>query len=76
LDELVGAACRGELAAFNRLVQHYQRQVYNVCFRTLGNPEDAADATQDTFVSAFRGVRAFRGSADGLRPWLLRGAGR
>jgi RNA polymerase sigma-70 factor (ECF subfamily) len=71
-EATVRAACLGELDSFNRLVLHYQRQVYNVCFRTLGNPEDAADATQDVFLSAFRGIRSFRGSPEGLRPWLLR----
>ena len=50
----------------------YQRQVFNVCYRTLGNTEDAADATQDALLSAFRGFKSFKGSAGGLRGWLLR----
>lgn len=62
----------GGIDAFNRLVEQYQRQVYNVCFRTLGNPEDAADATQEAFLGAYRGLAAFRGAAEGFRPWLLR----
>ena len=48
----------------------YQRQVYNVCYRTLGNGDDAADATQDALLSAFRGLKTFRGSANGFRAWL------
>ena len=55
LEPTLHAAQRGDVAAFNTLVQPYQRQVYNVCYRTLGNAEDAADATQDAFLSAFRG---------------------
>jgi RNA polymerase sigma-70 factor, ECF subfamily len=66
------AAQRGDVAAFNALVLAYQRQLYNVCYRTLGNPEDAADATQDALLSAFRGLRTFNGPAGGLRAWLLR----
>jgi RNA polymerase sigma-70 factor (ECF subfamily) len=72
LEEALLAAQRGEVAAFNRMVQVYQRQVYNVCYRTLGNAEDAADATQEALLGAFRGLRTFRGSAAGFRGWLLR----
>ncbi len=72
LDQTLEAAQRGDVAAFNVLVQAFQRQVYNVCYRTLGNSEDAADASQDAFVSAFRGLKSFKGSASGLRSWLLR----
>src|ERR1051326_1091819 len=71
-EDQLRAARRGETAAFNALVQTYQRQVYNVCYRTLGNAEDAADATQDSLLSAFRGIAAFNGPAAGLRGWLLR----
>jgi RNA polymerase sigma factor (sigma-70 family) len=68
----IRAAQRGEIVAFNRLVVQYQRQVYNVCYRTLSNPEDAADATQEAFLGAYRGLSAFRGTPEGFRPWLLR----
>jgi RNA polymerase sigma-70 factor, ECF subfamily len=72
LESALRAAQRGELAAFNDLVRIFQRQVYNVCYRTLGNPDDAADATQDAFLGAYRGVKSFRGPAAGFRGWLLR----
>jgi len=72
LEQTLTAARRGEVAAFNTLVQAYQRQVYNICYRTLGNAEDAADATQDALLNAYRGLESFSGSAAGLRSWLLR----
>lgn len=72
LEPALKSAQRGDVAAFNALAHVYQRQIYNVCYRTLGNAEDAADATQDALVSAFRGIRGFTGSAAGLRSWLLR----
>ena len=72
LEAALNAARRGELGAFNTLVETFQRQVFNVCYRTLGNTEDAADVTQETFLSAFRGLKTFNGSATGLRGWLLR----
>ena len=64
------AARRGDLAAFNQLVLAYQAVVYTVALRTLGNPDDAADATQEAFVSAFKAIREFRGGS--FKAWLLR----
>src|ERR1700716_1542543 len=79
LDEIgtakaLRAAQSGDVAAFNTLVLLYQRQIFNVCYRTLGNGDDAADATQDALLSAFRGLKTFQGTATGLRAWLLRTA--
>src|SRR5207244_4870574 len=72
LETALRTAQRGDVAAFNTLVLTYQRQLFNVCYRTLGNSEDAADATQDALLSAFRGLKTFNGPASGLRGWLLR----
>src|SRR5581483_5062290 len=72
LELALRAAQRGEVAAFNTLVVTYQRQLYSVCYRTLGNAEDAADATQDALLSAYRSLKRFQGPASGLRAWLLR----
>jgi RNA polymerase sigma-70 factor (ECF subfamily) len=72
LDEQrwVRAAQNGDLEAFNHLVERYQTLAYNVAYRTLGHAEDAADATQDAFLSAFRAIGDFRGGS--FRGWLLR----
>jgi RNA polymerase sigma-70 factor, ECF subfamily len=72
LESTLKAAQRGDVTAFNGLVLLYQRQLFNLCYRTLGNTEDAADATQDALLSAFRGLKTFNGAAAGLRAWLLR----
>ncbi len=64
------AACDGDLEAFNALVLRYQTLVYNLAYRTLSDAEDAADATQETFLSAYRGLGSFRGGS--FRSWLLR----
>jgi RNA polymerase sigma factor (sigma-70 family) len=72
LESALRAAQRGEVTAFNGLVLIYQRQVFNVCYRTLGNAEDAADATQEAFLGAYRGIKSFRGPSVGFRGWLLR----
>lgn len=72
MDEkhLVTAARRGELAAFNQLVLRYQSVAYNVAFRIMGDAEAAADATQEAFLKAYRGLDGFRGES--FKAWLLR----
>jgi RNA polymerase sigma-70 factor (ECF subfamily) len=63
-------AQKGDSQAFSHLVEAYQRPVYNLCYRMLGNAEDAEDASQETFLRAFRSIRQF----DPSRPfptWLL-----
>jgi RNA polymerase sigma-70 factor (ECF subfamily) len=67
---LIERSQRGDLDAFNALVLAYQGQVYSVCLRMLGSPQPAEDATQETFIAAFRAVSRFRGGS--LRAWLLR----
>lgn len=69
-ERQLDAARRGDLAAFNWLVLQYQTRVYNLCLRTLSDPEAAADATQDAFLSAYRAIGRFKG--EHFRPWLLR----
>lgn len=67
---LIYAAQRGDLNAFNQLVLAYQDFVYCQAYYMLGERQAAEDAAQDTFVSAFRGLRAFRGGS--FKGWLLR----
>lgn len=72
MDEqaLVAAARRGDAQAFNKLILNYQTLVYNVAYRMLHDPDAAADATQEAFVSAFRALHGFRGGS--FKAWLLR----
>jgi RNA polymerase sigma-70 factor (ECF subfamily) len=69
-NALVERSRAGDVAAFNALVEAYQSQVYNFCLRMLSSPQGAEDATQDTFLSAYRHLAGFRGG--GFRAWLLR----
>jgi RNA polymerase sigma-70 factor (ECF subfamily) len=72
MDELalIRDAQRGDLDAFNSLVLAYQDTVFNTAVRILGDDDQAADAAQEAFVSAFRNITAFRGGS--FRAWLLR----
>ncbi len=69
-EQLVSLSKDGNLSAFNSLVASYERQVFNLCLRLVGDRQAAEDATQEAFVSAFRGIRSFRGGS--VRSWLLR----
>lgn len=58
--EWIQAFQAGELGAFDRLVLRYQDRIVNLCFRMLGDREEAFDCAQDTFVKAFRSLGGFR----------------
>ncbi len=67
---LIAAAQDGDLKAFNQLVLNYQTIVYNVAYRILGDGDMAADAAQEAFISAYRGIGQFRGGS--FKGWLMR----
>ncbi len=69
-SRLIEQAQNGELTAFNQLVLQYQEGVYNVALRLMGAGELAADITQETFLSAYKNLRRFRGGS--FRAWLFR----
>ncbi len=69
---LLRRAQRGDVGAFNELVLRHQRRVYNLCFRMLGSAEDAADASQEAFLHAYRALNRFRGTPEGFLGWLFR----
>jgi RNA polymerase sigma-70 factor, ECF subfamily len=64
--------CReGDAGAFEALFRKHQNYVYNICYGMLGNREDAADLTQETFLRLHRRIDSFRGDAS-LSTWLYR----
>src|SRR3954464_15830318 len=70
-DPDLDRAKQGDREAFGRLVRRHQRRVYLAALHILGNHSDADDATQETFVRAYRGLAAFDGRAE-LATWLYR----
>ena len=68
---LVTAFQAGRVDAFDVIVERHRRQVYQVCYRFVGNHEDAADLSQDVFVRAFKGLKRFKGES-ALGTWLYR----
>src|SRR5207344_2389193 len=57
--------------AFDVIVGRHRRNVYQLCYRFVGNHEDASDLAQDVFVRAFKGLRNFKGDSS-LGTWLYR----
>ncbi|NLH99405.1 MAG: sigma-70 family RNA polymerase sigma factor [Chthonomonadales bacterium] len=60
---------RAGAADFNELVARYEKPIFNVIYRILGDYDEAADVTQETFISAYRGFSRFRGDAS-VYTWL------
>ena len=71
VDELARRAAGGDEDAFAQLVGLHEKKVYGLALRMCGNPEDAADAAQEAFLAAWKGLPRFRGEA-GFSTWLYR----
>jgi DNA-directed RNA polymerase specialized sigma24 family protein len=68
---LVAACVAGRREAFDVIVERHRRTVYQVCYRFVGNHEDASDLSQEAFVRAWRGLKNFKGQS-ALSTWLYR----
>jgi RNA polymerase sigma-70 factor (ECF subfamily) len=69
--ELVKLAQGGENRAFDELARRYQDKVFRLCFKILRHEEDAAEAVQDAFLSAYKGLPKFK-SESTFSTWLYR----
>ncbi len=63
-------AMQGDDDAFTLLVESYQRPVYNLCYRMLGDPQEAEDAAQESFWRAYQALRRYDPQRSFLT-WLL-----
>jgi RNA polymerase sigma-70 factor (ECF subfamily) len=61
----------GDSAAFEEVYRRFGSMVYNLALRLAGDPDEAADLTQEVFVRAFRHLGKYRGGAS-LKTWLYR----
>jgi RNA polymerase sigma-70 factor (ECF subfamily) len=68
---LVELSLADRAGAFDLIVERHRQRVYQLCYRFVGNHEDASDLAQDVFVRAFRGLRGFRGHSS-IGTWLYR----
>lgn len=70
-QRLISASLTGDQAAFGALVTRYQDRLYNTVFRLVGNAEDARDVVQESFLSAYQSLTAFKGDSL-FFTWLYR----
>jgi len=69
--ECVQRLLQGEADAFEILVERHQKTIFNLVYRMLGDPDDAAEVAQEVFLSAYRSIAQFRGDAN-FSTWLYR----
>ena len=67
---LITRARSGDQMAFGQLVERYQVAVYNLCYRMLGQSEEAEDAAQEVFLRIYRQLGAYN-SAHRFSTWVL-----
>ena len=71
-DELlIRRAQRGDADAFEQLLLEHQKNVYNLCYRMAGDPDDAMDLSQETFLRAWRCLDQYQ-FASAFSTWLYR----
>jgi len=70
-EQLVELAVSGDREAFGEIVRRWERKIFALCFGMLGREDDARDAAQETFISAYRSLSGFRGDAK-VSSWLHR----
>jgi len=70
-SELIRRAQQGDSQALGEIVEQHQRTIYNVALRMCGNPHDAEETMQETFLSAIQALPRFQGRSK-LSTWLYR----
>lgn len=68
---LVKKSQKGDYLSFEELVKRYEKKIYSLAYRIMGNKEDASDVLQETFLQAFKKLAGFKGKAK-FSTWLYR----
>ena len=68
---LIRAFHEGDKAAFDKLVLNHKDRLFNLCYRLLGDYEEANDSAQETFIKVYRGLKTFRFES-AFSTWLYR----
>ncbi len=69
--DLISRIRSGETGFYRQLVEKYQDYVYTISYRVLGHPEEAEEASQDTFLKVYQGLSRFQGNSK-FTTWLYR----
>lgn len=69
--DLIHRVKKGEMAAFEEIVTAYERKIYNLALRYVGNEQDACDMTQEAFLRIYRSIESFKEESS-LSTWIYR----
>ena len=69
--ELVRRAQKGDLEAYDQLIQRYQERIYATVYHMTSNHEDANDLAQEAFIKAFQALKSFKGGST-FYTWIYR----
>ena len=67
--ELIQQSCSGSIDAFEQLILLYEKRVYTIAYKYMGNHEDANDMAQEALIKAYQSIGSFRGEA-AFGTWL------
>ncbi|HCJ66418.1 MAG TPA: RNA polymerase subunit sigma-24, partial [Elusimicrobia bacterium] len=70
-EVLIKRAKNGDNSAFEELMKKYEQKIYNLALRLTGNPDEAGDVLQETFLKAYHSLNKFKGEAN-FSTWLYR----
>jgi RNA polymerase sigma-70 factor (ECF subfamily) len=70
VNALVRRCVAGDAAAWQEIVQQYNRRIYNICYRFSGSQDDAADLTQEVFIKIYRTLGTFDGTRAAFMTWV------
>jgi len=71
LNSLIEQAQKGDVLAFEKLIEDHQKKVYNIAFRFMGNSEDASEVAQEAFIRVYKSIKNFKGKSS-FSTWLYR----
>jgi RNA polymerase sigma-70 factor, ECF subfamily len=67
---LVRRCIAGESAAWEEIVQRYQRRIYNICYRFSGSPDQAQDLTQEVFIKMYGSLKSYDSQRAAFMTWM------
>ncbi len=69
--ELLEKSKNGDIEAFEKLIERYQKKVFNMAFRIIGNHDDASELAQEVFIRIFKSIKTFKEESS-FSTWVYR----
>ena len=69
-QEIIDKSIKGDIDAFEELVKKYEKKVYTIAYRLIGNSADASDMAQEAFIKVYKALPKFRGDSS-FKTWII-----